>query len=301
MILSVSRRTDVPALYSDWFFDVMKRGEVLVPSPFIKDGKTARVKLQPVTVEENVLGGITVAGNIEGIVFWTKNPAPMLSRLDELGHIPYYFQFTLNAYGQEYETNLPQLDERIDTFVSLAQHCPVVWRYDPLFYTKAIDRRWHTEHFRHIAQRLSGSTSTCMMNTLNGKHGDAYCPNAAEVTALADELHKIGIECGIEVKGCADIINLEAVGVPRGRCIDPAIFERLTGRKTKKTKQSGATRNGCSCMESVDIGTYSTCTNGCIYCYAAKDKIVPLTSSNDAIALSPANTYDRKTDLVFEY
>ena len=107
MILSVSRRTDVPALYSDWFFERLREGEVLVPNPFIKDGKTARIKLAPAKIETNILGGAEISGNIEGIVFWTKNPSPMLARLDELGTIPYYFQYTLNPYGKEYESNLP--------------------------------------------------------------------------------------------------------------------------------------------------------------------------------------------------
>ncbi|MBQ9428827.1 MAG: DUF1848 family protein [Clostridia bacterium] len=40
---------------------------------------------------------------VDGIVFWTKNPVPMLDRLTELERYIYYFQFTLNSYGKDVE------------------------------------------------------------------------------------------------------------------------------------------------------------------------------------------------------
>ena len=95
MILSVSRRTDIPAFYSDWFFDRLDEGFVLVPNP-INQAKIAKIKLEPLKVKSitaNLLGekDIEIDGNIEGIVFWTKNPRPMLSKLDRLKHYKYYF------------------------------------------------------------------------------------------------------------------------------------------------------------------------------------------------------------------
>ncbi|MCL2061894.1 MAG: DUF1848 domain-containing protein [Firmicutes bacterium] len=295
MILSVSRRTDIPALYCDWFFDALKAGEVLVPNPFISGGKTAKIKLAPLLKTENLFGTKEVSGNIEGIVFWTKNPQPMLARLDELGAIPYYFQFTLNAYGKEYESNLPPLADRIAAFISLAKRCRVIWRYDPIFYSKSINQQWHVEQFEALAKKLEGSTKICMINTLIGRHGDAYCPSAAQTTQLAAKLAKIAAAYGIEVKACAEIIDLEKAGIKKGKCLDPEIFEKLLNAKVKKSKLKGSTRNGCGCMESIDIGAYSTCTNGCVYCYAAKDA---LKSIKDAEA---GEIYERKTDLAFEY
>jgi hypothetical protein len=79
MILSVSRRTDIPTFYSDWFFEQLKNGFVLVPNP-MNSKQTAKIKLEP--IKKNVMGGVE-SGTIEGIVFWTKNPQPMIERLAE--------------------------------------------------------------------------------------------------------------------------------------------------------------------------------------------------------------------------
>lgn len=295
MILSVSRRTDVPALYSDWFFDKLKTGEVLVPNPFISSGKVAKIALKPVQIETNIMGSKEIFGNIEGIVFWTKNPAPMLKRLDELSGIPHYFQFTLNPYGKEYESNLPPLEERIQTFIKLARRSLIVWRYDPIFLSRTITLDWHLEQFENLAKGLQGSTKTCTINTLIGRFKNIYSPNAKEVEYLASGFVKIGVKYGIEINSCAEIIDLSSVGVKQGKCIDSDIFQTLIGAKVKKGKLKGSSRKGCNCMDSIDIGTYGTCTSGCIYCYANKGESKSLTEE------STGETYDRKTDLSFEY
>jgi len=106
MILSVSRRTDIPALYSDWFLERIRAGYVYVPNP-MNAHQISKVPLSPDIVD--------------CIVFWSKNPAPLLPRLKELEKYPYYFQFTLNAYGQDLERNLPSIEERIDTFLRLSE------------------------------------------------------------------------------------------------------------------------------------------------------------------------------------
>lgn len=120
MIINASRRTDIPAFYSDWFLNRIKEKFVLVPNPF-NPGMISRIDLNPALVD--------------CIVFWTKNPTPMLSRLDELQDYKYYFQFTLNPYGKELENNLPDITGRIETFKRLADTIgreKVIWRYDPI-------------------------------------------------------------------------------------------------------------------------------------------------------------------------
>ena len=98
MIISASRRTDIPAFYSQWFFNRIKEGYVLVPNPY-HPKMISRISLSPAVVD--------------CFVFWTKNPAPMLNQLDKLQDYNYYFQFTLNPYGEKLENRLPSIDNEL--------------------------------------------------------------------------------------------------------------------------------------------------------------------------------------------
>ena len=104
MIISASRRTDIPAFFSDWFMNRIREQYALVRNPF-NSHQVSKIILNPDVVD--------------CIVFWSKNPAPMLTRLNELQNYTFYFQYTLNAYGREIEKNLPALKQRIATFQSL--------------------------------------------------------------------------------------------------------------------------------------------------------------------------------------
>ncbi|MCL2176684.1 MAG: DUF1848 domain-containing protein [Firmicutes bacterium] len=175
MILSVSRRTDIPALYSDWFFERLRAGYFLVPSPFILNNKIARVNVTPVRFERNLLGAIEtnakgeqgISGNIDGIMFWSKNPRPIIRRLgelDSLGYSKYCFLFTLNPYGAAIEKNVPPLVERIDTFKELSSAIGagrVFWRYDPILLTSEYDVSWHINQFEMLTSQLKGFTKNC--------------------------------------------------------------------------------------------------------------------------------------------
>lgn len=137
MLLSVSRRTDIPAFYCDWFFDCLKQGFVFVPNP-INPNKIAKIPLQKfeiTSVSTNLIGdkSVETRGNIEGIVFWSKNPKPMLNKIEKLEGFTYYFLYTLNAYPNHIEGGLPPLEDRINTFKNLSKHCPVIWRYAPFY------------------------------------------------------------------------------------------------------------------------------------------------------------------------
>ena len=105
MIISASRRTDIPAFYSQWFFNRIKERYVLVPNPY-HPKMISKMSLSPAVVD--------------CFVFWTKNPAPMLNQLEKLQDYNYYFQFTLNPYGEKLENHLPSIDKRMDTFKKLA-------------------------------------------------------------------------------------------------------------------------------------------------------------------------------------
>ncbi|MFQ7551470.1 MAG: DUF1848 family protein [Blautia marasmi] len=127
MILSVSRRTDVPAYYSDWFFERIEAGYACVRNP-VSRHQVSRISLAPEVVD--------------CIVFWTKNPAPMLERLSLLKGYMYYFQFTLTGYGRDVEPGLPDKKRvLIPAFRSLAGSLGaerVIWRYDPIFFQRTV-------------------------------------------------------------------------------------------------------------------------------------------------------------------
>jgi hypothetical protein len=191
MILSVSRRTDIPALYSDWFFERIKEGFVIVPNPFGFNNKLAKIEIKPVRVETNLLGGKEVTGNVDGIIFWTKNPRPMFARLSELKDFKYYFHYTLTAYDEKIELNVPPLEERINTFQELSKLTSpdqVIWRYDPILLNKEIDIAWHLEQFKNLCEQLSGYTKSCMIAFLiPGKRKDIWTPNYSQQDEILRE------------------------------------------------------------------------------------------------------------------
>lgn len=121
MIISVSRRTDIPSYYSEWFFNRLNAGYAYVRNP-MNPHRISEMSLSPDVVD--------------GIVFWTKNPTPMLNRLHELQDYTYYFQFTLTPYGADVEKNIPSKNDIvIPTFQKLSSMIGkerVVWRYDPI-------------------------------------------------------------------------------------------------------------------------------------------------------------------------
>ena len=264
MILSVSRRTDVPNYYADWFFNRIKEGFVCVRNP-MNPHQVSRINLLPELVD--------------CIVFWTKNPVPMLERLDELSSYHYYFQFTLTGYGRDVEENLPNKKEvLIPAFQSLAEKIGrnrVVWRYDPILFNEVYTPEYHRKTFRQIAEALNGYTDQCVISFV-----DTYAKNKASMNALGvcelpesvlleftRELCKTANANGIRVVSCAEQMDLSQCGVEHGSCIDKARIEAILGCSIEVSRDKNQ-RPECGCVESVDIGTYNTCKAGCKYCYA---------------------------------
>lgn len=264
MILSVSRRTDIPNYYSEWFFNRLKEGFLYVRNP-MNFHQISEIKISPDVVD--------------CIVFWTKNPLPMMERLDELEAYNYYFQFTLTGYGNDVERNLPNKKTSvIPIFQELSNRIgkeKVVWRYDPIFFSNRYNAKYHLKAFRSIAEALSRYTEKCVISFLdiypkNKKNMDnllSYDLSDSELRGFAKELSNIAKENHIKIGSCAEKIDLDEYGIIHNSCIDKELIEKIIGCKLKINKDKNQ-RIECGCVESVEVGTYNTCKNGCVYCYA---------------------------------
>lgn len=263
MIISASRRTDIPAFYSHWFFNRLREGYVLVPNPF-NPRAMSRISLDPAVVD--------------CLVFWTKNPAPMLPELDRLRDYAFYFQFTLNPYGPEIESRLPSLRRRIETFKRLSDRIgpeKVVWRYDPILTSETYDTDFHREAFARLAHELRNHAGKCMLGFIDSyrhirralaRHGIGAL-DRAEIERMAASFRETAGPIALET--CTVKVNLSHLGIPGGMCIDRKTIEQFAGYPISAGKDKNQ-RDVCRCIKSVDIGTYESCLHGCIYCYAIK-------------------------------
>ncbi|WP_294480702.1 DUF1848 domain-containing protein [uncultured Bacteroides sp.] len=266
MIISASRRTDIPAFYSQWFFNRIKEGYVLVPSPY-NPKMISKVRLDPSVVD--------------CIVFWTKNPAPMIAKLDKLQDYKYYFQFTLNPYGEKLEINLPSIAKRIETFKRLSDKIgkdKVIWRYDPILTNEEYNVSFHKETFARIADGLKDHTERCMLGFIDHyQHIRAAVEQFNIKPLIKEEIEEMAVSFrqtinaypSIELDTCTVKVDLRHLGIPTGLCIDKALIERIIGYPILAKKDKNQ-RHVCNCTESIDIGTYESCLNGCVYCYAIK-------------------------------
>lgn len=263
MILSVSRRTDIPAFYSEWFFNRIKEGFVCVRNPMNRH-QISRIKLDPTL--------------IDCIVFWSKNPKPMLKQLHLLNEYMYYFQITINPYNIGLEIGVPKKDSIIETFKSISEKLGsrrVIWRYDPILLSNEIDVFYHFKYFEAIASRLSGYTDTCVISFVdqykktqrNLRNTTVREANLNEMFILAEGIVNIASVYGINVQSCAEEIDLINFGIHHGRCIDNVLIEDLLGVKLEVIKDKNQ-RLECGCVQSIDIGEYNTCSHNCLYCYA---------------------------------
>lgn len=267
MILSVSRRTDIPAFYSKWFFNRIKDGFVYVRNP-MNIHQVSRIELNPEL--------------IDCIVFWSKNPKPMLPHLDLLKDFMYYFQFTVNPYDIRLEQNVPTKSSIIDTFKELSDEIGperVIWRYDPIILTDTITMDYHIKYFNELANRLQGKTKTCVISFVdlykkterNLKDTIIREMTQNEMLILAGRLAEIASTYNMNIQSCAEAIELESVGIHHGHCIDNVLIEDLLGVRLVVGKDKNQ-RPECGCVQSIDIGEYNTCSHMCKYCYANFNK-----------------------------
>lgn len=248
---------------------------------------------------------------IDCIVFWSKNPRPMLSRLDELKDYMYYFQFTINAYDKGFEVDVPKKEGAINTFKELSDKIGpkrVIWRYDPILFTDRMNMDYHVRCFEEIARRLKGYTKICVISfvdlykktQVNLKDTNARELSIKEMIDLSAKLFIIAKIYGINIQTCAEEIALETVGIKHGKCIDNALIEDLLGVKLVVSKDPNQ-RKECGCVQSIDIGEYNTCVHGCKYCYANFKESMVLRNKaahnpNSPLLVGQIGAYDKVTE-----
>jgi len=299
IILSASRRTDIPAFHSEWLFNRLAKGKLVYNSPF--GGWLVTVLLELLRL----------------IVFWTKDPVPMAFRLPELDErgIHYYFQFTLNDYEAEgLEPGLPNLHNRINSFQHLSNRigkARVIWRADPLILTDAITPEVLIQRIKDIAKKLTGYTDKLVFSFFRPethKKADRKLAKVGinvraftdgEVEFMAKSLVDIGERYGMTVAACAEQ-DLAQYSIQPNKCIDDELIRSQFGHdqalmdylSIPANLKAGGQREACQCISSVDIGEYSTCGHGCLYCYAnTSEKVVQKNLKKvraDDVSLLPA-------------
>jgi len=263
MIISASRRTDIPAFYGEWLFNRLRAGFVLAPNPMNRH-QVSRISLDP--------------ADVDCIVFWTKNPAPLVPELDRLRDFCFYFQFTLNPYGPDLESNLPAKSRLVDTFRRLADKIGperVIWRYDPILVTPQYTPAWHEAMFAEYCRQLHQDTRRCTISFYDSyrksdRNLAALGPQPLDEAArrrLAGAMAAAARECHLALDTCAETIDLREYGIGHAACIDIKLIEQLKHVRLQAGKDKNQ-RPACGCAASLDIGCYNTCPHGCRYCYA---------------------------------
>lgn len=224
--------------------------------------------------------------DVDALVFWTKNAEPLLPRLQELDAqgYRYYFQYTLNGYGEPFEPNLPELERCIETFLLLSDQIGpdrVIWRYDPVVLSSQTDITYHQQRFGYVLERLQTATRRIVISlvddyrkaTFNFKRLQAQGVtiqtdySAEQLASLCAFMSEQAGRHNIPVYSCAESFDLKPFGVIPGKCVDGELIARLFGVRVK-TGKDRSQRLECGCLQSKDIGFYDSCLHGCAYCYA---------------------------------
>jgi len=306
MIVSASRREDIPGFRMDWLMDRLRDGSCEVPNPF--DARAPRtVGLDP--------------SEVDCLVFWTRNPRQIAVRaaeLESLGH-RFYAHVTITGYPPSLEPGALRDAESTAAFSALADRVGpgrALWRYDPIILSRELDPDFHRRNFETLAAALEGRTERVTLSMIDeyartrsrleraGLSGVVFgsprAPAASRGLAAEDnlgiplnpalpappsappsaqpmapypellaDLAAIARARGMEIVACAEPYDLSGLGIGRGACVDAALIEKLFDIKIAPAKDRGQ-RKACGCAPSVDIGEYGRCRRGCAYCYARR-------------------------------
>jgi len=275
MIVSVSRRCDIPRFKFDWFIERLNEGFVDVTNPY-NSKQIKRVSL--------------VKENVDAFVFWTRDPNRILANADELTKrgYPFYVMVSLTGYPNVLEPNQAVVSEVLKSMKELAQKIGkerVIWRYDPVILTDITNDEFHWRKFNELAQELASSVQRVIISVY-----DEYKRAAKRLGELEKKgrlkllnmdsdnlrgvllgLNEIARANNMEIQSCAEKEDFSSIGIKSGACIDAALIEKICGApfNCAQAARDKNQRPNCLCCQSVDIGAYNTCAAHCVYCYAS--------------------------------
>lgn len=270
-IISISRRTDIPAFYTDWLITRLREGYTFVRNPYSKE--SLYVSLRP----EDILG----------MVFWSKDFSPLLSRIEEIEKVTknLFFHFTITGLSKEIEMNTPPSGDAIRDLIFISRRYSsehVIWRFDPICVTDRISLEEHTNAFLRCAEALKGYVHTCYISFVNPypkvvRNFQRYTTHELinlpleERRIYARGLASLAEQYGIQLYACCNDYLLSD-NIHKGSCINRNHLAHVWGLGGIGYERPSPTRKECACTRSIDIGAYDTCPHGCIYCYANMDK-----------------------------
>ena len=265
MILNTGSRTDIPAFYSDWFYNRIKAGYVLSRNPYYP-AQITKYLLDPEVVDV--------------LVFCTKNPLPMLKRISLLSAFDLFWFVTITPYGKEIEPYVPPKEQVITYFQQLSAlvgRNRTSWRYDPIFITDKYSVDYHIEQFGQMAEALSGYTDQCVVSFIDlyektkRNFRGIRSVTRKEQVKLIDVFSEIAKKNGLQVHLCCENAELVRENVDADGCMSKEVLEKALGCKLNVPQKKMA-RKECACLLGADIGAYNTCAHGCLYCYANYDR-----------------------------
>lgn len=306
-IISASRRTDIPAFYSDWFMNRVKAGYCKYQPPM------------------NPVKEVSLAvDDVLAFVFWSRNYEPMIKKgyLDKLKSMGYDFflHFTIVDYPGILDPNVIDSNRAVKQFRFLSKKFgknTIRWRFDPIVFSSitTIDER--LQAFEKLAALLGPYTDSCIVSVMDlygktirnmaEKGIECYDPfkgigplNYTVVRNMLKKMVVIAKKTNIDLYTCCEKLIREdkEVGISKGHCIDTGAIANII----KDTEKRDITLNlsedhgqrkkfDCGCFKSIDIGVYNTCIHGCLYCYANKDK-------NDALKYFKA--HDSSAEIIID-
>lgn len=280
IVISASRRTDIPAFYMKWFMQQIKNGHFEVVNPYNR-----HVSIVPATPDK-----------VHTILFWSKNFGPFIKsgfgeKLREMGY-NVYFNFTINSREPLLEPNVPALEERIRQLKYLCRNFgagSISWRFDPICFYKTKDGKIHDNlhDFNYISSKASKyGIKRCITSFMDDYHkirkriakipGFAFIDPPIEIKSeivlkMKDELS----DKNISLHTCCEkeLLSIlpENSGITKSSCIPNDLLMKLFGGSLSLNKDSGQRiKNGCGCKVSADVGSYSLhpCYHNCLFCYA---------------------------------